>query len=317
MKQQRFQNLWARDKFESEWFVPTEALCRFKRCRRLCLDWRNTYCGGCEFLCESIINAYLGTCCRVFSDSKRKYLLLDAYHSIKHKNERVTPEWTKRAIKRRLKDEKMKKLVGFRLIIIPVCRARHWVFMTIERKWAANSTVLELHTTLYNSHANEKQDPKFAEQYHRIEQSILHFVTQEVAQEAAGVKVVLLDRVDGEIPQQNNGYDCGIFICQAVKHKLAGHPMGFSQQDIPTLRTSMEQELTRALEVSAEDIPALKKIFALETQVVLFFFFFFVFSFLVSSSFYIYVLFLIYTLLLLLLLLLLYSLEFQRQMQKV
>ncbi|PVG02593.1 cysteine proteinase [Serendipita vermifera] len=52
-------------------------------------------------------------------------------------------------------------------------------------------------------------------------------------------------------PQQENGYDCGVFVCQTMENLSRGIslPFDFSQQDMPYLRRRM------VLEITAQELP--------------------------------------------------------------
>jgi hypothetical protein len=52
--------------------------------------------------------------------------------------------------------------------------------------------------------------------------------------------------VHGRSPQQNNHYDCGVFMCQCIKGLATGatDPFPFNQEDMPMLRLRMVHELS-------------------------------------------------------------------------
>eukprot|EP01130_Rhizamoeba_saxonica_P002383 TRINITY_DN12196_c0_g1_i1.p1 TRINITY_DN12196_c0_g1~~TRINITY_DN12196_c0_g1_i1.p1 ORF type:complete len:542 (-),score=110.11 TRINITY_DN12196_c0_g1_i1:23-1648(-) len=45
------------------------------------------------------------------------------------------------------------------------------------------------------------------------------------------------------VPQQNNGYDCGVFTCQYAEHISRGSPIDFVQRDMPYFRKRMIMEI--------------------------------------------------------------------------
>jgi hypothetical protein len=53
--------------------------------------------------------------------------------------------------------------------------------------------------------------------------------------------------VHGLSPQQTNGFDCGVFMCQCLRGLMTGsaHPFPFDQSAMPTLRLQMVHELLR------------------------------------------------------------------------
>jgi sentrin-specific protease 1 len=52
-----------------------------------------------------------------------------------------------------------------------------------------------------------------------------------------------IKQVEG-IPKQNNGYDCGVFVCQYAEHISRGAAFTFSQEDMPRFRIQMAYEIT-------------------------------------------------------------------------
>ncbi|KAJ1309675.1 hypothetical protein OPQ81_006439 [Rhizoctonia solani] len=53
------------------------------------------------------------------------------------------------------------------------------------------------------------------------------------------------DYFDDNAPQQENGYDCGIFSCQYMECISRGAPFGFTQENMSYLRQRMILEITR------------------------------------------------------------------------
>ncbi|CAE6369147.1 unnamed protein product [Rhizoctonia solani] len=53
------------------------------------------------------------------------------------------------------------------------------------------------------------------------------------------------DHFDENAPQQENGYDCGVFSCQYMECLSRGAPFGFSQENMSYLRQRMILEITR------------------------------------------------------------------------
>ena len=46
-----------------------------------------------------------------------------------------------------------------------------------------------------------------------------------------------------DIPKQNNGVDCGVFVCQYAKCLANGSEFNFQQSDIPEIRKQMKRQL--------------------------------------------------------------------------
>jgi sentrin-specific protease 1 len=49
-----------------------------------------------------------------------------------------------------------------------------------------------------------------------------------------------------ETPTQNNGYDCGVFVCSFVEFIIAGKPLTFGQEDITRKRNQIAWSLMQA-----------------------------------------------------------------------
>jgi sentrin-specific protease 1 len=50
----------------------------------------------------------------------------------------------------------------------------------------------------------------------------------------------------GISPQQENGYDCGVFMLMNLSLLAVGQPLDFSQEDIPRLRKAMSLRVARS-----------------------------------------------------------------------
>merc|ERR1711864_32071 len=46
-------------------------------------------------------------------------------------------------------------------------------------------------------------------------------------------------------PQQENGSDCGVFVCQVAEHLTRGELLSFGQKDVPYFRRKMIWEIIR------------------------------------------------------------------------
>ena len=46
-----------------------------------------------------------------------------------------------------------------------------------------------------------------------------------------------------DIPQQDNGFDCGVFVCQYVERLSRRAPLDFTQSDMPAIRVQMIEEI--------------------------------------------------------------------------
>jgi sentrin-specific protease 1 len=53
---------------------------------------------------------------------------------------------------------------------------------------------------------------------------------------------------DEPVPQQNNGYDCGVFTCNFAECFSSGRDLGFSQDDMPDLRLRLAARVMRGNE---------------------------------------------------------------------
>lgn len=49
-----------------------------------------------------------------------------------------------------------------------------------------------------------------------------------------------------DTPQQENGFDCGVFTCQVLNYLAQDLPLDFTQQNIPYLRKRMIWEIGNA-----------------------------------------------------------------------
>jgi sentrin-specific protease 1 len=50
----------------------------------------------------------------------------------------------------------------------------------------------------------------------------------------------------GISPQQDNGFDCGVFMVMNLSLLAVGQPLDFSQEDIPRLRKVLAQRIVRS-----------------------------------------------------------------------
>ena len=114
-------------------------------------------------------------------------------------------------------------------IIIPVFGVSHWTLVVIDVRRLTMSCFNSLPSCgnpetclrhikgyLHDEYLNKRQRPLFA---------------------------ILKTMIPTNIPVQDNGFDCGVFVCQYAKHICAREAFNFSQQDVPAIRRTMTWEL--------------------------------------------------------------------------
>ncbi|XP_034245537.1 ubiquitin-like-specific protease 1A [Thrips palmi] len=103
----------------------------------------------------------------------------------------------------------------FDFLLVPFCTNSHWTLIIVDVK----RRVMTVYDSLEKEHHGVLQLVK------------LYFSGDWTTVHAEG------------IPRQNNGYDCGIFICMYAKHFCLGNGFQFGQEAMPHLRSLLAYEL--------------------------------------------------------------------------
>jgi sentrin-specific protease 1 len=120
------------------------------------------------------------------------------------------------------------------LIFIPLHQGNHWALAVVNMR--------DQRLEYYDSMKSTKSDRSCAEIQRWCEAEMLDKQSMEF--DWAGWKT----HVHRQSPQQENGFDCGVFMCQYIKWLAAGAEdlFPFTQLDMPKLRLQMVHELSTA-----------------------------------------------------------------------
>ncbi|XP_043288818.1 protein PXR1-like [Venturia canescens] len=113
-----------------------------------------------------------------------------------------------------------------------------------EKKDKSEKT-LEINFEKKKKQKKEDSEPNFNGRNQRYLETLLAYLDAEAKEkeEISFDKSEWIVAMKKDIPRQQNGYDCGVFICQYAKYEVAKREMNFSQKDIPQIRIKMMEEL--------------------------------------------------------------------------
>lgn len=139
---------------------------------------------------------------------------------------------------------KRKKLNLFEksLVFIPInISSTHWALATIDNK----AKTLAYYDSLNALNTNSEEEEERIARFPGLE-LIKTYMKGEVGRLQLGNTVdvdsyELLDQI--KVPQQQNGFDCGVFTCVCAYYLSTHKPLTYSQKDIPTFRARMIYEL--------------------------------------------------------------------------
>lgn len=127
--------------------------------------------------------------------------------------------------------------IDFLVIPINVC-AMHWALLVID----------------FRAKCFRYLDSMHCPPHHNMEPYLQRYIQDEHASKKgapfAGVDAWHMAPPDPQLPQQGNGFDCGVFACIFADYLTSGRGMDFCQEDIPDLRARLAAQILRAGKVS-------------------------------------------------------------------
>ncbi|KAL0476819.1 ulp-1 [Acrasis kona] len=188
---------------------------------------------GHTWLDDGVINAYLSL---LYSDCESKNLkcymfapcstnfyemLKSPKHSYDYEeyNYNRVMRWTKKV-----------SIMKMDKVLVPICiNGNHWVLAVInlrERKFEFYDSMIwdDTHTHIGNNILNKLS--------RYLDEEVLH--RENVTLNSNRWRRFLYG--PSEIPQQDNGHDCGVFLCMFAKHVCQDKNMNFKQEDMPEIR---------------------------------------------------------------------------------
>lgn len=108
-------------------------------------------------------------------------------------------------------------------IFIPIHRSCHWSFVCVD----LNNKAIEHYDSLYSNDS--------------LLRDILKYL--ECERENKNLKALEYKVVKRSCPKQNNGYDCGLFVCLYARNRIFGTHMSFAKRDMFDYRLRIAHEL--------------------------------------------------------------------------
>ncbi|XP_043288814.1 sentrin-specific protease 1-like [Venturia canescens] len=168
---------------------------------------------GTNWLDDEIVNSYFE-----LISNEESYVMNSFFFPRLHLNGHIAVKrWTKKV-----------NIFAYERVLIPVHLGNHWCLAIINIK--SKSIIY------YDSFNGRNQ---------RYLETLLAYLDAEAKEkeEISFDKSEWIVAMKKDIPRQQNGYDCGVFICQYAKYEVAKREMNFSQKDIPQIRIKMMEEL--------------------------------------------------------------------------
>ena len=125
------------------------------------------------------------------------------------------------------------------LWLIPInCDNRHWFLLTVSTTYLREN---KIEISIYDSFGDLKIWEKVLEQ-NKLKLFIHWKFEQIFKQKESPLKIELKD-MHNQIPQQENGMDCGVFTIMFAKYLANGHQLTFTQEDMVKFRRKIHQEI--------------------------------------------------------------------------
>ncbi|WP_419241167.1 Ulp1 family isopeptidase [Cardinium endosymbiont of Nabis limbatus] len=179
---------------------------------------------GKKWLNDSIINAYLHMVVKR-SEEKENQLLPKVHYFNSFFFKLLSSPAGYEKVKRWTENI---DIFDYDLLLIPIHLGYHWCLAVVDfGKKAIN---------YYDSLGKSNKD---------CLNKLLDYLVKEIADKKQGQLNKAewrLECLEG-IPQQQNGYDCGVFVCQFANHVALGAPLNFTQRDMPYFRERMAIEI--------------------------------------------------------------------------
>ena len=181
------------------------------------------FCGT-NWLNDEIINYYMQMIVARSQNDQKKFRSVYAFPSFFHKNlmnfgfDNVK-RWTKKV-----------DIFSQSLILIPVNLQFHWYLVTID---------------------NDAKKIVYYDSWGKHHKSVLEMIASYLESEHLDKKGSKLDlgkwsQITAQnIPQQNNGWDCGMFVCKYAEYLSRRAEFTFKQYNMPYFRRRMVYEISR------------------------------------------------------------------------
>lgn len=183
-----------------------------------------------QLLNDNLVDFYLNLLCYKKSEkSEIKYFSMSSFYFTSYFDSIKNPSIQK--LKETSNWLSNKSLFDYALILVPICHKMHWSLLTIDpkantlRHYDSNQSNCLKETKLFFDHCLDlinNESKKSSKIFTR--------------------KNWKCESLSG-IPQQTNGVDCGVFLCQYAKLILESSNFDFNQSQIPKIRLEMEAEI--------------------------------------------------------------------------
>ncbi|XP_043271224.1 sentrin-specific protease 1-like [Venturia canescens] len=177
-----------------------------------------------NWLNDEVVNCYLQLIAQRGNMSQNKYktvyamdtyffprLHINGYSAIKR--------WTKKL-----------NVFAFQIILVPINLGNHWCLSIIDLE----------KKRIRHFDSFTRENPRYFE-------TLLEYMQQEAV--GKNVRPIIRDewklKTEKDIPKQNNGNDCGVFMCTYAEYVTADREMNFTQKDIPGVRAKMRMQIAR------------------------------------------------------------------------
>jgi Ulp1 family protease len=180
----------------------------------LCFDRADLAClSGHEWINDQVLNSYISL---VASESNANIGHTNSFFFKKLERDGCEAAAPWHGIKNQ-------PLNTYSLFLVPVCWGVHWVLAVFDFVEGQLAILDSLHREL-----------------RAIAERLNGFLEWQIGSP--------LPVVFPEVPEQRNGYDCGVFVMEFARRIFAGEPLdSFSQADIPRMRREIKERLEAAI----------------------------------------------------------------------
>ena len=133
-------------------------------------------------------------------------------------------------------------LFQYGLWMIPVnCNNSHWFLLTIDIRYMDEK---KIEIKIYDSLGESETWKKVLAE--RRLKKFIHWKFQQVFQMKESLLEISMHDMHHQIPQQDNGIDCGVFAIMYAKYLAAGQSFTFQQEDMGKYRKNIYNEIKTA-----------------------------------------------------------------------
>ena len=179
-----------------------------------------------DWLDDEIINCYI-------------YQLEQKFKTFIRFNTFFHTELQTKGLQNMKKQYEKKNIFQNKKLLIPVnYKNCHWFLLVVNTNNIGNSEII---INVYDSAGKQNVQTKGIAA--KKLELFFNWKYQQFCQDKTSKVKLTLTNMTGQIPRQENGYDCGVFLLMYSKYLAAGKAFIFTQRDMPNIRWKIRNEI--------------------------------------------------------------------------